>query len=345
MQASHMTRRALIAHSAAGLCAAGLPSRALALDAKGDGTWATLAPLPVPQCEAATAVVNDEFWMLGGWGDLSSPYQLVQIYNPRTNSWRTGVPLPEASHHTGVAVVGDKLFVVGGFLNPFGQREPIDHVFAFDLKTQSWSKRAPLPSPRGGLIVAAIGGLVYAAGGERRRAANAPPPPPGAHPAYEPVADMAVYDPATDRWSVLAPMQVARDHAYGGVAAGKLLVVGGRDRPKYDITTLEEFDPATKAWTTRAPMPTGRSGGAGAVVGARLFTFGGEGNKANADGIYDEVESYDAATDAWSRHPALKQGRHSISVAAVGTKIYIAGGVPRAGGNGALTLLEGYEPA
>jgi N-acetylneuraminic acid mutarotase len=307
-------------------------------------TWTELASMPTPQCEAGTAVLNGRIYVMGGWKDEPQPYSLVQIYDVAANSWSEGVPLPEPVHHEGVAAIGGKIYVVGGFQGPFPKREPIDHVWEFDPATSKWTARAPLPSPRGALIVAAIGNLIYAAGGEHRRPPGSPPAPPGAPAAYEPVGDLSVYDPQTNMWRSLPPMHVRRDHAYGAVIDGRLYVTGGRDRPTYNITALEEFDPSSNTWTERASMPTGRSGGNGAALGGRFYVFGGEGNKASPLGIYDEVEAYNPATDVWTPFEPMAHPRHSVSVAAVGDRIYLSGGVPHSGGEGVMSLVEAFQP-
>ena len=308
-----------------------------------DGSWVDLPSMPSAQCEAATAVLDGRLYLLGGWAEQASPFALVQIYDVKTRSWSQGTPLPEPVHHAGVAVIDGMIYLVGGFVGPFSRREPVDHVWRFDPATRVWTALAPLPAPRGALIVGAIGGRRDAAGGEHDR-----PPgsavPAGAPAAYEPVADLAVYDPAGNTWQPLPPMRVRRDHAYGAVVAGHLFIAGGRDRPTYDIAAVEEYDPAAKVWHDRAPMPTGRSGGSSAVLDGRLFTFGGEGNKASPLGIYDQVESYDPAQNAWARFGPMKHPRHSTSAAAFGRQILVAGGVPRAGGDGAIALMDAMTP-
>jgi N-acetylneuraminic acid mutarotase len=307
-------------------------------------TWTTMASMPVAQCEGGTAVLNGRIYVMGGWKDEPSPYNLTQIYDVAKNEWSEGVPLPESIHHEGVAVVGGKIYVIGGFQQAFPHRVPIDHVWEFDPVTNKWTARAPLPSPRGALVVEAIGNLIYAVGGEHDRPPGASLDPPGSPAAYLPVADLAVYDPKTDKWTTLPPMHVRRDHAYGAVMNGKLYVVGGRDRPVYTLDALEEYDPATNAWTEKAPMPTGRSGGNGAVLGGKFYVFGGEGNKASPLGIFDQAEAYDPATDSWTRYEPMAHPRHSISAAAVGSRIYISGGVPHAGGGDTLSMVEAFEP-
>jgi N-acetylneuraminic acid mutarotase len=233
--------------------------------------------------------------------------------------------------------------VVGGFRNPFPKRKPVDNLWVFDPGTKKWDKKAPLPSARGALMAAAIGEKIYAIGGEHDRPAGTPVPQ-GAPAAYEPIADLAVYDTKSDKWQTLAPMKYPRDHAFVGVIGGRLYLVGGRDRPKYDITALEQFDPATGKWSEMAPMPTGRSGGNASVLGGKLYVFGGEGKPNNPLAIYEETEAYDAASNSWSKLGPMPFPRHSLSAATVGNRIYLPGGAPHRAGYDVLSYVDAFQP-
>jgi N-acetylneuraminic acid mutarotase len=297
------------------------------------GSWDKVTPLLRQQNEATTVVLDGRIYVMGGFGlGTDEPIARVQIYDVAKDEWTPGTPLPEPVHHAGAAIVGGKIYQVGGFHKPFAKRDPIDAVWAFDPAANKWERRAPLPSPRGAMVVAAVGDLIYAAGGEHRRPAGSPVPK-GAPAPYEPIADLSVYDPKADRWQVLPAMHYPRDHAYVGSIAGRLYVAGGRDRPKYDITAVEEYDPATRAWSERAPMPTGRSGGAAAVLGGKLYVFGGEGNEASPIGLFDQVEAFDPVSNSWTKFGPMPLPRHSQTAAAVGERIYVPGGATRRGGN------------
>jgi N-acetylneuraminic acid mutarotase len=309
------------------------------------GVWTKLAPMLHPQNEAVTVVIGDRIYVMGGFTPgVDGPIDRVQIYDTAKNEWSEGTPLPDPVHHHGAALVGGKIYVVGGFHEPFQKREPIDSTWVFDPATNHWDRRAPLPAPRGAMVVGAIGNLIYAAGGEHRRPAGASVPK-GAPPAYEPITDFTVYDPAKDRWSALPAMKVARDHAYVGIINGRLYVVGGRDRPIYDIATVEEFDPAAGKWSERAPMPTGRSGGHATVLGGRLYVFGGEGNDASPIGLFNEVEAFDPAADSWTRFEPMLLPRHSLVTATVGNRIYLPGGATSRGGANITAYADAFEPA
>lgn len=309
------------------------------------GTWTKLAPMVHPQNEAVVAVIGSRIYVMGGFAPgIDGPTDRVQIYDVAKNQWSEGTALPDPVHHHGAAVVGGKIYVTGGFHQPFPKREPIDLTWVFDPATNHWDKRTPMLQPRGAMVVGAIGNIIYAAGGEHLRPPGTPVPK-GAPAAYEPITDLVAYDTVADRWTKLAPMKVARDHAFVGVINNRLYVVGGRDRPKYDITTIEEFDPATGAWSDKTPMPSGRSGGHATVLNGELYVFGGEGNEAAANGLYNEVEAFNPATNSWKRFEPMPLPRHSLVTAAIGNRIYLPGGATSRGGTNLTDYVDAFEPA
>jgi N-acetylneuraminic acid mutarotase len=100
-------------------------------------------------------------------------------------------------------------------------------------------------------------------------------------------------------------------------------VAGGRPGNQ---TCLEAYDPVSNTWERKASMPTGRSGIAAAVVADCLYVFGGEGNVADPNGIFHEVEAYDPVTDQWFELPPMRTGRHGIYAAVRNGVVYLPGG-------------------
>jgi N-acetylneuraminic acid mutarotase len=316
---------------------------ATATSAQSPSTWTSLSPLPEPQVEAGAALLDGRIYIIGGWRDEAGPWNKTQVYDTAKNTWSEGVPAPEAVHHNGVVALDGKLWLVGGFKRKFGDREPIANLWVFDPSVGVWQERAPMPSPRGAAVTAAVGGLIYVAGGERRRPPGVPVPK-GAHPVYEPIADLLAYDPKTAAWTSLPPMKTARDHAVGGEMNGRLYVIGGRDRPVYDLNVIEEFNPPAGSWTTRAPMPSGRSGGNGAASGGKFFVFGGEGNNAVASGIFPQAEAYDPVADRWTQYADMPLPRHSLATVAHGGRLYLPSGAVKRGGVDITPLFDAFEP-
>jgi N-acetylneuraminic acid mutarotase len=89
---------------------------------------------------------------------------------------------------------------------------------------------------------------------------------------------MEVYDPATDRWSALAPLPTARSGLAAAVFGNRIYVFGGEGNPATSSGVFEQnemYDIAAGTWRTDAPMPTPRHGIGAAVVDQRIYIPGG----------------------------------------------------------------------
>ena len=261
------------------------------------GTWEPLAPLNEPRQELAAAELDGRVYAVGGLGGRSNANE---IYDIATDAWTFGADLPVTTDHSWAVSFGTRVYVGGGSSN---------RAFFYEPASDAWTEVASSAFVHGGTPVAAVmDGRIFVAGGAGGGMAG---------------NELEAYDPATDRWSTLAPMSCARNHMGGGAIAGTLYVAGGRPGNQ---SCVEAYDPAANTWTPRASMPTARSGVAGAVVGSCLYIFGGEGNPADPNGIFHEVEAYHPATDSWVELPPMRTGRHGIYAAVRGNVVYLPGG-------------------
>src|SRR5262245_3694627 len=295
--AMNKTANALIA--IAGILAASfLPARGQSTSAG----WSTLAPMPTARQEISVAVLDGKVFVIAGYDANGQSTATVEVYDPRTNAWKRAAPLPIATNHNAAATVNGRLYAFGG-TSP--------RAFVYDAGHDAWTEVASMRYSHGGTpAVAVIGGKIYVAGGTG--------PDMAGH-------ELEVYDPSVDKWQVLAPMNLPRNHTAGGAIGGRFYVVGGRGSSNAS-TAHEVYDPATNTWATRAPLPTGRSGIAAGVVGERLYVFGGE-----LPRLFGEVEVYDPATDRWQSLDPMPEPRHGIFAGVIGSIIYIPGGGTRQG--------------
>ncbi|MCH8196586.1 MAG: hypothetical protein IH904_00755 [Proteobacteria bacterium] len=233
-------------------------------------TWDTTKAPPPTLRGGKGGVIDGKLYVVGGC--LGSDCRIginniLEMYDPATDTWATLAPMPTARAKLATAVIDGKLFVVGGF----PACPPCVPQFAtlevYDPATDTWdTTRAPMPTPREGMKAAAIDGKLHVVGGFLR-------------PSDVSTGILEVYDPATDTWDTTkAPMPTDRDEHAVDVIAGQLYAVGGNSTSAGGIVaTLEVYDPPTDSWTTRDPMPTARWQLAVGVINGKLYAVGGGG--------------------------------------------------------------------
>jgi N-acetylneuraminic acid mutarotase len=237
----------------------------------GSGVWRTLAPMPTPRANTAAAALDDAVYVIGGY-PVEGISDLVERYDIKTNTWSTATKLPRPRGAPAAATLNGRLYVAGGYY-PLPQDEEIstNSVIVFDSHKRTWQSVAPLPIARGLLRLVAADSHLYAIGGLADEGNS--------------LTTVERYDPRTDRWTTLAPMNLGRG-VPGGVAirhgsdtliaaVGGCKVVDGQLVGFLDTT--EVFSVRTGTWRIlSALLPGGRcSVNAAAEADGTVLAIGG----------------------------------------------------------------------
>ncbi|WP_406857824.1 galactose oxidase [Alsobacter sp. KACC 23698] len=301
------------------------------------GRWITRAPLPLPRSEMAWATAWDgRMHVVGGYGEGRVDRAYHHVYDPEQDRWFAAAPLPRGANHVAVCADAGRIYALGGFLEQ--NRNSDRNAYAYEVASDRWTAIAPLPRPRGAAAAVALDGRIHLIGG-------------GSEPAAEraSVGWHEVYDPKEDRWSLRKPLPGARDHVGCVALDGRIHVVGGRFNTLEYNTDLHHVYLAQKdSWELRAPLPTARSGHGLALYRNRLFAMGGEGGRIENGQpiqakVFGQMESYDPATDTWRSHAPMPTPRHAVGAAAIGDRIYVAGGGAVLGGGVQSAVHEAFS--
>jgi hypothetical protein len=188
-------------------------------------------------------------------------------------------------------------------------------IFALgvSVSAQTWTTRAPIPTPRWYPASVLLEGKIYVIGGQD-----------STYP-YQSLTTMEVYDPVQDTWETKAPMNADRWGLAAAVVNGKIYAIGGRtgsaSQGHAASNAVEEYDPQTNVWTSKTAMPTARGYCGCGVYHDTVFVFGGR--LVNA---VRAVEKYFPSTDSWSADPQMPYGRYTFATARVDTLFYLIGG-------------------
>ncbi len=185
-----------------------------------------------------------------------------------------------------------------------------------------WRAWSMLPTARSGLAVATYENQVYAIGGEWGDQVSA-------------AAER--YDPASDRWILLASKPTAVGDVSAAVVGGRLYVPGGRLSSGRVTSVFEVYDPRENKWETRASLPSPVSAYALTAFEGKLYLFGGW----DGERVLSAVFEYDPGADTWHSRTAMPTARRFAGAAVAGGSIYVIGGED---GAQALAVNEQYLP-
>ncbi|GMT19927.1 hypothetical protein PFISCL1PPCAC_11224, partial [Pristionchus fissidentatus] len=250
----------------------------------------------------------------------------VEMYNPWTDEWLECTPMPTARGRCGLARIDHTIFALGGF----DSRDRLETCENYDAAADKWETMAPLTAKRSAFQTQVLDGVIYVIGGynpdgcmktvefcdttkeeqkfvlggvpdmTRNRGAGASCVLDGkiyvigGHDGQQIWSNGECYDPATNKWELIASMKHRRCRF--GVAAmnGKIWAVGGYDGAGF-LKDVESYDPATNIWTTHKKMERRRSRSSLVVACGKLFVIGG------FDGLNNlhSVARYNEESDEW----------------------------------------------
>ncbi|KAL8621794.1 hypothetical protein ACOMHN_016281 [Nucella lapillus] len=162
-----------------------------------------------------------------------------------------------------------------------------------------------------------------------------------------------VYDPEGDRWSVVCSMGYHRVGACAAGFKGRVMVVGGYGKPPSDpslenpcpvLDSTEWFEPDVNRWQNRGNLRVPRAQACLVALDYYLYLCGGATRRAYTGALCSipDIDRYDSATDQWTHVTTLTTARHNAGATAIGSKIYIVGGVST-DINKALRSVECYD--
>ncbi|MEM9826519.1 MAG: hypothetical protein AAF958_08010 [Planctomycetota bacterium] len=108
----------------------------------GDAT--DIAPLPEvsiphPRRSFGGAIVDDEYFMIGGLGFGMSIETKVDVFNVQDRTWRTAASPKHSRVFPMTAVDGEKIYLFGGFSNDGGHFNECKVLEVYDTQSDTWS--------------------------------------------------------------------------------------------------------------------------------------------------------------------------------------------------------------
>ena len=238
-------------------------------------TWRLGARAPAPPRSEGTAVSRGAFvYALGGRAQ-GAAISALDRYDAFADRWTSLANMPTARAGLASAMIGAEIYAIGGRRQPGGPCSggELRAVERYDLRSNTWTRLAPLPTNRSDLAAAAVNGRIYVFGGCRRDPATGE---------ITFLRDVDIYSPATNSWSRAPRDLPARRAAFYQVAAlgtsgpvPKVYVIGGWNGTGGGESTVWIYNTTTNAYTTGTPMPTPRAEMGVATFRGKIYAVGG----------------------------------------------------------------------
>ena len=247
---------------------------------------------------------------------------------------------------------GFRTVAYGNDIFAFGQQ-----AYKYSTTNDTWESIANMPTVRGDIGAAEVGGKIYCLGGytgnwsNKNEAyniatntwevkANLPVAISGCHAVAlndkiyvfggtsgVTVSHFYEYNTSTNTYTTLNLPSQQRMHAGLVVHNDKIYLVGGYFfNGNYNtITNLDEYDPSTNSWTPKANLPIPTQLTNAVVQNGKLFLFGGTQNTPNWLPTNNFL-AYDLQADTWTIMPNMPFSRAYLDPKSINNEIFLFGG-------------------
>ncbi|MEE6504280.1 hypothetical protein FKM82_005120 [Ascaphus truei] len=274
-----------------------------------------------------TQLRSDFHCVVGFGGMYSAPYTVLsdqaKYLNPLLGEWRplTAAQAPRMSNQ-GIAVLHNFVYLIGGDNNVRGFRAEA-RCWRYDPRHNRWFQIQSMQQPHADLSVCVMGGYLYAVAGRDY---------------HDELKEVERYDPRTNSWECVAPLQKEQDmftsvvypglqvHAHACAAMdGKMYVACGRRGNTYLKDTCC-YDPERDRWEYVAPSPVRRAWHGMVALLEKIYLIGGSNDDEGFRQDVLEVACYSPKTDQWSLMSPVPSGHGEPGVTVLSNRIYVLGG-------------------
>lgn len=304
------------------------------IDSDGDGllnkddaipvSWVNKTSMTVARQQFGTAVLNGQLYVLGGVvSGLGTVLDVVERYNPLTDTWATVQSMPHSRYRFYSAAVDGKIYVFGGSGSGVVVSTTVD---VYNPLTDTWETLVkPMPSARGELSGAVVNGKVYLIGGQ-------------------PTLTIDEYDPINDSWVTKSALGTGRQSFTVSVSGNDIYIIGGwSDNLGTVLGGVDQYSLLNDVITEVTTMPVAVQGATSSSKDEMIYVFGGSTSGSN-NAIADSYQ-YNPSTSSWLKGTSMPTARYSLGSAAIGEQILVVGGEEAVGNSENSSLLEAYYPS
>jgi N-acetylneuraminic acid mutarotase len=243
--------------------------------------WEFVNEIPTPRGATAVASVNGKIYVMGGTNaPNTSALQVVEIYDPVTNTWETGPEMPVRVMHASAEVVDGKIYLIGG--QSYQDGPGLDNIIIFDLNEQTWTVHGGI-LPHGFILHATTvyNNKIYISGGASSVS----------------IAQnwMYILDPATLTYEKLKNMPSPRGLHESVAVDGQVFIMGGAYLGQ-GVKSIFVYDLIADDWSLQGNLPGEKAFLGSGVYHQFIYLFAG----------LTAVQNYEESPGTWRYNTCTK---------------------------------------
>jgi N-acetylneuraminic acid mutarotase len=297
----------------------------------GAGSFTPVSSLPVSLQSHRAVAVNGRIYVVGGYsstGTQSKVYMAISNPDGSLGQWQETSPLPEGRYWFGLTEARGWLYAIGGGPDNLATTVRCAPING-DGTLGTWTSSLNLPAPVWGPAATSYNNYIYVVGG-------ATPGP--SHPSLKTVYYAAVNaDGSLTTWLTTSSLNLARESLTAVAYGGYLFAFGGYDNQVNDSqdvwhTAVEgaviNGDGSLGSWGIVNNLTVPQAYLTSAVAGDSVYAIGGmSSNSSMLSSVECAQFGSGGSLNAWTSTSSLPGPRTNAGAAAVGTYIYIIGGI------------------
>jgi N-acetylneuraminic acid mutarotase len=274
----------------------------------GQLSWLIRTPLPTATSRAATAVVNDTLYVLGG-ATNSGNTAAVESYDPIADSWQSKPSLSESRFGGADAFQGGIVYIAGGST---AGPVPTASILSYDTSTGMGSANVgTLVTARMRASAAIVNNKMYVIGGSNNSTT-----------VYDTIEE---FDLVTHVSTIKATMPVPLHYAAVVESQGKIYIIGGLGSNGLPLNNTWLYDPATNLFTPKSAVPVPVASRTAVAADGKIYLLGGITNY-NAMAWTSVVQVYDPQNDSWQSMGNFTTSRYAQAAGVINNTLFVIGG-------------------
>jgi Kelch motif len=202
-----------------------------------EGEWRLVSPSPTHKVDAASTVIDNKLYILGGKEGGAGISSKVEVFTlPAGNedgvwyssdNFETNEQAPKAlkpaRDFSSACTVGGEIYLLGGIdVNS----NVLASAQSYHVRKRDWSDKADMLFPRSGAMCGALGRYIYIFGGDEKDGKQ-----------------VERFDLYNGSWSTKAPMPTSRKHGALALIAGNFYLIGGEDEFGQVLSSMDIYIP------------------------------------------------------------------------------------------------------